>query len=70
VQHEMPAYVCFGSKADVRTTKKPCLRRRMRQRRELLMLNDIELRELSLSEADVKREARKPFWEAIRLTGR
>jgi len=42
----------------------------MRQRRELLMLNDIELRELSLSEADVKREARKPFWEAIRLTGR
>jgi len=42
----------------------------MRQRRELLMLNDIELRELSLSEADVNREARKPFWEAIRLTGR
>ena len=30
------------------------------------MLNDIEI---SLSEADVNREARKPFWEAIRLTG-
>ena len=44
--------------------------RRMRQRRELLILNDIELRELSLSEADVNREARKPFWETIRLTGR
>jgi uncharacterized protein YjiS (DUF1127 family) len=43
---------------------------RMRQRRELLMLNEIELRELSLSEADVNREARKPFWETIRLTGR
>ena len=44
--------------------------RRVRQRRELLMLNAIELRELSLSEADVNREARKPFWETIRLTGR
>ena len=28
----------------------------MRQRRELLMLNDVELRELSLIEADVNRE--------------
>jgi uncharacterized protein YjiS (DUF1127 family) len=44
--------------------------RRMRQRCELLMLNNIELHELSLSEADVNREARKPFWETIRLTGR
>ncbi|MGE5164245.1 MAG: DUF1127 domain-containing protein [Sphingobacteriales bacterium] len=43
---------------------------RMRQRRELLMLNDVELRELSLTEADVDREARKPFWESIQLTGR
>jgi len=34
------------------------------------MLNDIELHELSLSEADVNREARKPFWETIRLTDR
>ena len=40
------------------------------QRRELLMLNNIELRELSLSDADVNREARKPFWETVRLTGR
>jgi uncharacterized protein YjiS (DUF1127 family) len=38
---------------------------RMRQRRELLMLNDVELRELSLTEADVNREARKPFWKGI-----
>ena len=43
---------------------------RMRQRRELLMLNDIELRDLSLSEADVNREGRRQFWETIRLTGR
>jgi uncharacterized protein YjiS (DUF1127 family) len=45
-------------------------RARMRQRRELLMLNDVELRELSFTEADVDREARKPFWEGIQLTGR
>src|SRR5262249_40519562 len=45
-------------------------RARMRQRRELLMLNDIELHELSLTEADVNREARKLFWETIQLTGR
>jgi len=44
--------------------------RGMRQRRELLMLNNIELRELSLSEADVNREARKPFWKTVRLIGR
>lgn len=42
----------------------------MRQRRELLMLNDVELRELSLTAADVNREASKPFWENIRLTRR
>ncbi len=42
----------------------------MRQRRELLMLNDIELHDLSLTEADVNREARKPFWETIGLTNR
>ena len=45
-------------------------RARLRQRRELLMLNDVELRELSISEADVNREARKPFWESIQLTER
>lgn len=45
-------------------------RARMRQRRELLMLNDIELHDLSLTEADVNREARKPFWETIGLTNR
>lgn len=42
----------------------------MRQRRELLMLNDVELRELLITEADVDREARKPFWEGVQLTGR
>jgi uncharacterized protein YjiS (DUF1127 family) len=45
-------------------------RTNMRQRRELLMLNDVELRELSLIEADVNRETDKPFWERIHLTGR
>lgn len=45
-------------------------RARMRQRRELLMLNDVELRELLITEADVDREARKPFWEGVQLTGR
>jgi uncharacterized protein YjiS (DUF1127 family) len=45
-------------------------RTRLRQRRELLMLNDVELRELSLTEADVNRETRKPFWESIGLTDR
>jgi uncharacterized protein YjiS (DUF1127 family) len=43
---------------------------RMRQRRELLMLNDVELRELSLAAADVNLETGKPFWESVRLTGR
>ena len=42
---------------------------RARQRRELLMLNDVELRELSLIEADVNREANKPFWQSIHLKG-
>jgi len=45
-------------------------RRRMRQRRELLMLNVVELRDVSLSEADIDCEARKPFWQVIRLGGR
>ena len=34
------------------------------------MLNEVELRELSLTEADVNRETSKPFWESIGLTGR
>jgi uncharacterized protein YjiS (DUF1127 family) len=42
----------------------------MRQRRELLMLNDVELRELSLTAADVNSEVSKPFWESISLTSR
>jgi uncharacterized protein YjiS (DUF1127 family) len=40
-------------------------RLRMRQRRELLMLNDVELRDLSLTEADVR-----SFWKGIQLTER
>jgi uncharacterized protein YjiS (DUF1127 family) len=44
-------------------------RARVRQRSELLMLNDVELRELSLIEADVNRETNKPFWESISLKG-
>ena len=45
-------------------------RSRMRQRSELLLLNAVELRELSLTEADVDHEARKLFWEDFRLSGR
>ena len=40
-------------------------RLRMRQRRELLMLNDVELRDLSLTEADVR-----SFWKGIQFTDR
>jgi uncharacterized protein YjiS (DUF1127 family) len=42
----------------------------MRQRRELLMLNDVELRELSLTAAEIDRETRKLSWESIDLTCR
>jgi len=45
-------------------------RSRMRQRSELLLLNAVELRELSLTEADVNQEARRLFWEDIRLSSR
>ena len=45
-------------------------RSRMRQRSELLLLNTVELRELSLTEADVDQEARRLFWEDIRLSSR
>jgi uncharacterized protein YjiS (DUF1127 family) len=40
-------------------------RLRMRQRRELLMLSDVELRDLSLTEADVR-----SFWKGIQFTDR
>ena len=45
-------------------------RARMRQRNELLMLNAVELRDLSLTEADVNREASKPFWASNDISGR
>ena len=43
---------------------------RTRQRNELMMLNGVELRELSVTEADVNRETGKPFWESIDINGR
>ena len=45
-------------------------RSRISQRSELLLLNTVELRELSLTEADVDQEARRLFWEDIRLSSR
>jgi uncharacterized protein YjiS (DUF1127 family) len=42
----------------------------MRQRRELLMLNDVELWDLSLTEADVNHEARESLWKGIQFTDR
>jgi len=42
----------------------------LRQRSELLMLNEIEVRELLLTEADVNREANKPFWKSVSLINR
>jgi uncharacterized protein YjiS (DUF1127 family) len=45
-------------------------RANMRQRRELLILNDVELRELSLTAVNVDRETERPFWESVQLTGR
>jgi uncharacterized protein YjiS (DUF1127 family) len=43
---------------------------RTRQRSELMMLTGVELRDLSITEADVNREIRKPFWESIDINGR
>jgi uncharacterized protein YjiS (DUF1127 family) len=43
---------------------------RTRQRSELMMLNGTELRELSVTEADVNRETAKPFWQCIDINGR
>jgi uncharacterized protein YjiS (DUF1127 family) len=37
---------------------------RLRQRTELLALDDIELQDMRLSRADIDGEARKPFWKA------
>lgn len=39
-------------------------RKRLRQRTELLMLNDIELQDVRLSRADADAQARKAFWKA------
>ena len=41
--------------------------RRASQRIELQMLSDVELRELSLTAADVHRETRKSFWRSVSL---
>jgi uncharacterized protein YjiS (DUF1127 family) len=43
---------------------------RTRQRSELMMLNSVELQELSVTEADVNRETGRPFWESIDINGR
>lgn len=71
----LPATGALGTRFVVRISQRTLTtirawRTRMRQRRELLLLNGIELRELLLTEADVDREARKPFWEGVQLTGR
>ena len=42
---------------------------RTRQRSELMMLNSVELQELSVTEADVNRETGRPFWESIDING-
>jgi len=42
-------------------------RARIRQRNELLMLDAVELRDLSLNKADINLEARKPFWTSVQL---
>jgi len=60
----------FGRIGQCALTAIRAWRTSMRQRRELLMLNDVELRELSITEADVDREARKPLWEGVQLTDR
>ena len=39
-------------------------RLRLRQRTELLMLNDIELQDMRLNRTDADAEARKPPWKA------
>ena len=39
-------------------------RRRVRERRELRAMTDLERREIGLSACDVARETTKPFWRA------
>jgi len=39
-------------------------RMRLRQRTELLMLNNIELQDMRFNRADADAEARKPVWKA------
>ncbi|HEY8000083.1 MAG TPA: DUF1127 domain-containing protein [Pseudolabrys sp.] len=43
---------------------------RARQRRELMMLSQPELRDVCLSKADVDSEADKPFWRCLDLPAR
>jgi uncharacterized protein YjiS (DUF1127 family) len=39
-------------------------RSRLRERRELLLMSERELRDLAITRADVQREVAKPFWKA------
>ena len=39
-------------------------KQRMRQRQELSMLSEYQLRDFLWNESDAKDEARKPFWKA------
>lgn len=39
-------------------------RHRLRDRRELMMMSDRELRDIRLTRCEVLREAEKPFWRA------
>jgi uncharacterized protein YjiS (DUF1127 family) len=43
---------------------------RWRQRRELSAMDDIELRELTLTAADAQHELRKPFWSGLSIANR
>ena len=46
------------------------LRGRWRERRELLEMDEIGLRDLSLTGADASREAERPFWTPLRIPKR
>lgn len=46
------------------------LRGRWRQRRELSMMDEIGLRDLSLTAADARYELNRPFWSSLSVTGR
>jgi uncharacterized protein YjiS (DUF1127 family) len=45
-------------------------RANVRQRRELLMFDAVELRDIRLTDADLHREATEYFWKNIRLSDR